>query len=286
MAPTTGLVASIDIVVATRGRTDELGRLLDSLDAQAVPQVRAIVVDQNEDDRLAAILHRSRGRLSVVRLRSEPGLSRARNVALAHLSGEIVAFADDDCWYADDLLERVAAKLHTQGSDGITVKSIDELGAPSNARWDEDAGTIDRGNVWRRAISYTIFLKRSVVETVGAFDDELGVGAGTDFGSGEETDYVLRALDHGFTIWYEPTLAVFHPQSRRRYDEATIASGRRYGMGMGRVLRKHGYPIWTAGYHSWRAAGGALLALLRGNVNEARFHWAVAVGRMRGWLHR
>jgi glycosyltransferase involved in cell wall biosynthesis len=274
----------VDIVVATVGRTTELARLLESVAGQSYPHVRVIVVDQNDDDRVTPTLERLRERVPAVRLRSSPGLSRARNIGLRHLEGDIVAFADDDCWYPSDLVESVVGLFEADPDrDGVTVMSVDEAGSSSNARWDTPGGPLSRDNVWRRAISYTIFLQRRLVEAVGSFDEELGVGAGTAFGSGEETDYLLRALEQGFTLWYEPALAVFHPQTRRRHDASTIRAGRSYGMGMGRVLRKHGYPRRVAAYHAARALAGSALAAASGRPAEARFHLAVARGRMRGW---
>ena len=71
---------SFDLVVATVGRTDELARLLGSLAAQDYPQARVLLVDQNDDERVAAVIASSI--VEIVRLRSAPGLSRARNVAL------------------------------------------------------------------------------------------------------------------------------------------------------------------------------------------------------------
>ena len=68
-----------------------------------------IVVDQNEDERVAEIV-RGRGP-ELVHERSQPGLSRARNAGLAHVEAELVAFPDDDCVYPPGLLERVAERF-------------------------------------------------------------------------------------------------------------------------------------------------------------------------------
>ena len=93
---------SFDLVVATVGRTDELGRLLDSLAAQDYERLRVVVVDQNDDERLAPILA---GRaLQLEHVRSVRGLSRARNAGLRLIEGDVVAFPDDDCTYPHGLL--------------------------------------------------------------------------------------------------------------------------------------------------------------------------------------
>ena len=99
-----------DLVTATVDRTAPLEELLRSLAAQTHRAFRLVVVDQNADDRVAALLASHRD-LEVLHLRSTRGLSRARNVALPRLAGDLVAFPDDDCVYAPDLLERVARAI-------------------------------------------------------------------------------------------------------------------------------------------------------------------------------
>src|SRR5436853_4580540 len=100
---------SFDLVVATVDRFEELGRLLSALERQTEARFRVVLVDQNEDDRLDSVLS-EHASLDVVRLRAAHGLSRARNVALPSVQGDIVAFPDDDCVYPDDLLESVARR--------------------------------------------------------------------------------------------------------------------------------------------------------------------------------
>jgi glycosyltransferase involved in cell wall biosynthesis len=85
-----------DLVVATVDRTVELETLLRSLEAQTHSSFRLVVVDQNADNRVETVLAAHPG-LDTLRLRSERGLSRARNVALRTLAADVVAFPDDDC---------------------------------------------------------------------------------------------------------------------------------------------------------------------------------------------
>ena len=109
-----------DLVVATVDRTEPLGALLDSLEAQTHRAFRLVVVDQNADDRVEALLA-AHPELDVLHLRAIRGLSRARNVALSSLSADLVAFPDDDCAYAPDLLERVASRFTGDARlDGLT----------------------------------------------------------------------------------------------------------------------------------------------------------------------
>lgn len=266
---------SFDLVVATVGRGEELGRFLDSLEGQDVTSLRALVVDQNADDRAARTLE---GRTNVEHLRSTPGLSRARNAALEHVRADLVAFPDDDCVYPPGLLRRVAERFEADGAlDGLTGRSADAAGR-SSASWKRDAATLTLDNLWNRAISYTIFLRGSLVARVGTFDERLGLGAAEPWGSGEEIDYLVRAIRLGARIEYDPSLVVQHDV--RDDDPAT---GYRDGASVGYLLRKHGYPPRAVARMLVRPAGGALIAALRLDSGTTRYRLATFRGRVRGY---
>ena len=88
------------LILATLNRTGEVDYLLKTLDRQTYRNFELIVVDQNADDRLVPLLAPYQANFPILHLQSAKGLSRARNVALEHVSGDIVAFPDDDCAYA------------------------------------------------------------------------------------------------------------------------------------------------------------------------------------------
>jgi GT2 family glycosyltransferase len=268
---------SFDLVVATVGRTKELGRLLDSLERQTHDALTVLVVDQNPDDRLRPVLAAYPG-LDIAHLRSEGGLSRARNAALGRLVADVVAFPDDDCVYPEDLLERVARRLHERSElGGVTGRAAAEDGSAS-ASWKTDGALLTRHNLWNRAISFTIFLRRELVSRVGRFDEELGLGSGTPWHSAEEIDYLIRALAHGARLEYDPSLVVTHDV--RNDDPAT---GLRDGSSSGYLLRKHRYPPLTLARMLVRPAGGVAVSLARGERDRAGFYAATLRGRLAGY---
>jgi GT2 family glycosyltransferase len=268
---------SFDLVVATVGRVDELAALLGSLERQSHGRLRVIVVDQNEDDRIARVL--ADRTVEIVRLQTQPGLSRARNAALPQLRADAAAFPDDDCVYPDDLLERVARRLAAEPSlDGLTGRAADARGS-SSPSWKRDRAVLTRDNLWNRAISYTTFLRREVVKRVGPFDERLGLGAGTPWSSGEEIDYLVRAVDAGARIEYDPDLVVVHEREGR----PARAVGARDGASIGYLLRKHRYPLHTVARMLARPAGGVALSVLRNDRTRAHFHAATLRGRLAGY---
>jgi GT2 family glycosyltransferase len=270
---------SFDLVVATVGRKEPLAKLLESLRAQTHRALRVMVVDQSGDDRLVAAL--AAPDLELIHLRSEPGLSRARNVALGEIAADVVGFPDDDCSYPQDLLARVAERLADgSGLDGVTGRIADAEGR-SSPSWESDPAILDRTNLWNRANSATTFLRRELVECVGSFDEELGLGSRSPWHSGEEIDYLVRAVDAGARVEYDPTLVVEHPLVA---DDASI--GARDGAVVGYLLRKHRYPARTRARMLVRPVGGALVAIGRGDLDRARYYAATLRGRLRGLRSR
>ncbi|MGO9607086.1 MAG: glycosyltransferase family 2 protein [Candidatus Binataceae bacterium] len=272
------------LVLATRGRVVELQRFLGALGRQTYRDFELIVVDQNPDDRLVGVLAREGVRFRINHLRSEPGLSFARNCGLPFAHGDIVAFPDDDCWYSPDLLERVHDSF-TRHLDAhcLSGRCIDSTGRDSHGRWDSTPGWITPFNLFRRCNSNTLFLRHLVIERVGDFDEQLGVGAETPWGSGEDTDYVLRALTAGCKAFYSPEIQVYHNNPSLWPDRDQLARRLGYSRGFGRVLRKHRYPLWLVGYHVSRPLGGLLLALIRGRLGQVRYYALASGGRLQGW---
>jgi glycosyltransferase involved in cell wall biosynthesis len=272
---------SFDLVVATLGRVTSLEHLLDSLAAQRHRAFRVIVVDQNDDDRLTPVLEGTD--LDTLHLRSAPGLSRARNEALEHLAADLVAFPDDDCVYPADLLERVAERFASEPSlDGLSVPTAEASGRADRG-WSSSGARLTNANVWNLVASAGMFLRRPLLEQVGAFDERLGLGVKQPWSSGEETDYVIRALALGARIEYEPGLVVEHELAAHQ-GAGLRERGGREGASVGYLLRKHGYPAGTVARMAVRPVGGIVVSLARRDTAEAGFHAATLRGRVRGYL--
>lgn len=273
----------ITLIVATYGRVEELDRLFTSLADQTYRQFETIVVDQNDDDRLVHLIKKYQRRFSILHIRSDKGLSKARNVGLELVTGSIVAFPDDDCWYPRDLLAHVEEQFRScPHISGVTGMYSDEHGN-TEGRWQRESGAVTRKNVWHTAISFTIFLRKEVTSTVGKFDETLGVGAGTPWGAGEETDYLLRALSAGASIVYLPTLHVKHPTKvSNRCSQEVLDRVRRYSAGAGRVVKKHRYSIFFKAMFVMKPCAKMLAAAVAFRVAKCRIGLADLRGRLTG----
>jgi len=265
--------------MATLGRTEEVQRFLTHLDTQSHRNFELIVVDQNSDDRLTAILEPYCRRFPIKHLRSEKGLSRARNVGLTHMTGELVAFPDDDGWYRPGLLEDVARIMTEHPEfDGLSGICTALMRPPATIT----GQYLNRTNVWRLALSITVFLRATVVSAIGYFDERLGAGADSGFGSGEETDYLIRAIQQRYRIRFDPIITVNHPATEGEPRDRESAYS--YGRGFGHTLRKHSYPFWFVLYVLIRPVAGMIACFAFGNMPGVHYHCAVLRGRVSGWL--
>jgi glycosyltransferase involved in cell wall biosynthesis len=274
----------ISLILGTKGRTQELERFMEFLNDQTYRNFELIIVDQNNDHRLDGIINRYKDEFDLRHIKTTPGLSKARNEGLKYATGDIIAFPDDDCWYKCDLLECVANFFEIYPEwDGLTGRAANEFGGNVAGRWDNKSGAISKLNVWKRGVSISVFIRSKVVGEVGLFDEKLGVGANTPWGSGEETDYLIRAIQKGFHILYNDQFIIMHPEPTQDYNYEIIKRGYLYGAGMGYVLKKHNYELNYVIGKFFRPLVGAIIYSCIGKINKAKYHWNVFKGRVYGW---
>ena len=277
-------MTAFSLVMATRGRTAEIASFLDSVLAQGTPEAEAIIVDQNADARLDAVLAPYAGRLRLLHLRSDvANANHARNLGLAAARGALVGFPDDDCLYPAGVLARVAAAFAADPALALlTGPAESPAGGLGSGRWREAGGAIDAANVWTSVIEFNLWLRRPVALALGGFDEAMGPG--TPLGSAEGNDLVLRAIGAGHQARYDPTLRVIHPD--KRLTDVATARARLYGRGLGFALRRHGVPPATWLPFAVRPVGGVALSLLKGRPRDAGYYAMTLLGRAEGFLRR
>lgn len=278
------------LILATYGRVDELARLLDSLEAQVCRDFELIVADQNPDGRVEPFVARARqAGVPVQHLKlAQPNLSAARNAGLRVAQGQWFAIPDDDCWYEADTLGRVRQRLIAPAPvDAIAITWVEQV---HKVRPEDD--TPLQWAAWRRfkgsdASSITLFANVERVRQLGGFDERMGVGQW--FGSGEETDLVLRLLAGGAKVERLLDARVHHAFG----TPSTVAFGAAYrqsrnrARGFGALCAKHKLPIVT----TWKGLlGPALWPVLRpSGVPGVARALGVLVGRWQGlfgWRQR
>ncbi len=272
------------LIVATKNRTTELGAFFQSLCHQNTLDFEAIIVDQNDDDRLRPIIDAYKPYFPIRWLRSTiANSSHARNLGIALAKGDLISFPDDDCIYPEGLLLRVDQHFKANPSHGLlTGPARAPNGMLGSGRWTKYSCIPDYRNIWTCVIEFVMFLHPSALPITPYFDEELGIGA--RFGSGEGVDLALRLKRAGAVLFYDFDLAVIHPDK-----SLTAVAVRRafiYGTGFGRVLRKHNsvIPLTTIITYAIRPLGGLLLAATRMQWLHVRYYTNTFRGRLQGYL--
>lgn len=265
-------MAEVSIVVTTIGRPDELDRLLASvLPAAADVQAEVIVVDQSADRVCQRVVDEWSSRLPVQLTTSERGASRGRNVGERLARGQVLTFPDDTCWYDVGTIAAAHAVLRRHPEwDMVSGIQRTAAGRPSMLRWATSAQQVRAANIHRTVIESSLFIRRALFEAIGAFDESIGTGSSGPYQSGEATDLVLRALERGHRVHYDPSLCVRQDDPRDRVDERYVAKMRGYGAGFGYVHRRHRMPVSLFAWFMTRKALGAGTRAARGRRDLAK----------------
>lgn len=246
------------LIVATRDRAQQLHELLVSLQAQTFQDFEVIIVDQSSaavralnEQLVASLVNQLRVRHV---LDSGSGLSRARNIGLKLRGGRLVAFPDDDCWYAADILARVVEFFRTHPGHAILSGQYSEPGKV-NPAFPRVPAELTLDNVLVRSSSVGIFIDSTKLPADSFFFDER-LGAGADWPAAEESDLLLRLLAHREVRGrYDPALVVFHKVERRKFHNAEEFI---------RIRAAYWYVVaknYRAGTSEWRVLKGVVRCL-------------------------
>lgn len=238
----------ISVLICTHNRADLLSLTISSLDSVTpvlgVDMQVVIVANACTDDTILRVQEWAVYSPWPVRVVVEPrpGLSIARNRALAESTGKVCAYLDDDVRVDPGWLEGLvrASADECVGFGGGKVKLWwEEVQRPAwfTRRLDSILSENDHGDKimpitgTSGLVGANFWVKRTVFDQVGKFREDLG-RTGQSLVGGEESDFVTRALAAGVSGVYCPDMALDHwvPVSRVTRSYLTkVSEGNEYG---------------------------------------------------------
>lgn len=205
------------VIIPVYNRPEEVDELLESLTVQSEKSFEIIIVEDGSQVKSEHIVQKYADTLHlryIEKPNSGPGLSR--NVGATHASGDYLIFFDSDCIIPPNYFRLI--------SDFLQKNPVDAFGGPDNA--------LPTFTTVQKAINYsmTAFFttggirgKKKAMDKFYPRSFNLGVskkafeaigGYGT-MRFGEDIDFSLRLIKHGFTTALIPEAFVYH---KRRTD--------------------------------------------------------------------
>lgn len=220
----------VSIIICTRNRSTQLVRALDTVARMRSQQSwEAIVVDNASTDDTASVIAGFAARDPRFRHvhEAKPGLGAARDTAWRHASGALVSFTDDDCYVAEDFVDRVVEAFGDRPDKGYLAGRIllhDPTDAPITIMTRADPLDIPPRSFIPPGVTQgaNLSFRREVLEAIGGFSRDMG--AGTPFPC-EDVDAVASASWMGFAGGYDPRPTVSHHHGRKEADIPGIFAG-------------------------------------------------------------
>lgn len=231
---------TVSVVIPTYHRTSYLQVCLEHLAEQTYRPAQVIVIDASAGSESADLVEASFP--WVVYLRNPRGAgstATSRAIGVAHSTGEVVAYIDDDAYARPDWLEQLVSRYGQEDVAGVGGRTIngqpgeESEGADRIGRFEADgsltgffAADPGRDVEVDHFLGANMSMRRAVIDGLGGIRDHY---PGTCLR--EETDIALRARLAGYRLIYTPDAVVRHVAGDyakgRRFDSRYVYYGSR-----------------------------------------------------------
>jgi len=226
----------ISLVLATLGRDAEVVDFLKSLQQQTYQDFELIIIDQNKDGRIDAIVESFRKRFELLHIKvGFTGNARARDCGIGFAQGRIIAFPDDDCAYDNDVLEKVVAEFVRRKQLAILVTGSYDFASSRFSIGVNSRKAQYFSRFKMMGVEFTQFFDIDRIDRWQLyFDHDFGIGS--KYSGGEGFELLYRLLRVGSTAFYTPGIKIYHPDK----DHYKLGTGRMlmYSTGVGAYIRK------------------------------------------------
>lgn len=206
----------LSVIIPTYHDWERLKICLEALSNQTCQRdnFEIIVVNNNPEDDPLYKIEDNNARLFE---EAKSGSYAARNKGISLAKGDIIAFTDSDCIPAHDWLEKGASIFQNNPYCGLVAGKIElyfqnEANPTPIELYEKVSAFPQEKYVKERKFGVTanLFTRRSVLEKVGYFKDNLKSGGDREWG--------LRVSEAGYQLIYSQEVCVKHP-ARKSWSE-------------------------------------------------------------------
>jgi len=218
---------TLSIIICSYNRASYISDALSSLYTQTagLNSFETIIVDNNSTDNTAEVFSQWRtihteGSFAYI-TESKQGASFARNTGAAIAKGDWLCFMDDDAVatpnYVENIIKHIKTKPEAVGFGGRIIPKY----IPAEPKWmsyyvSSLVGNFDYApsacafEYGKYPLESNMIVNKEIYKQIGGFNSNLPGVVGTlrIGGEGKELFYKILALGH--TIYYDPTICVYH----------------------------------------------------------------------------
>ena len=215
----------LTVLFATRNGAQTLTGVLEAY--RRLEPVRGgwklVIVDNGSTDTSRQIIAAFERHLPLTYVfEAEAGKNTALNAGLPFVSGDLVVLTDDDAFPRSDWLIRLRDTADANPTFGI-------FGGVVSPQWETEPPpwvlnwvplaptfTVSDSTLKEGPIDgYQVFgpnmaVRAEIFDAGHRFDPSIGPTSSRRYAMGSETEFVLRVMGHGVTVWYTPTAIVDH----------------------------------------------------------------------------
>lgn len=175
----------VTIITCCYNRANTIRGAIESVLAQDYPNIEYIVIDGASNDGSLEVINEYRDRISVIVSEPDHGMYEAINKGIRLATGDIVALVhSDDFLYDDHVVSDVVKEFERSQADFLYADGL-FVDADNTDRVVRNwiGGKYKRGKVkfgWL-PLHPTCYIKRSVIELLGQYDETYKMAADTDF---------------------------------------------------------------------------------------------------------
>lgn len=175
----------VSIITSCFNRETTIRQAIESILTQDYPDIEYIIVDGASKDKSLEIINQYKDRISTIISESDHGMYEGINKGIKAATGEIIGLLhSDDFLYSTDIISKIVNRIEETDADFLygnglfvdfnnTNKIIRNWISGSYSKWKVRNGWLP--------LHPTCYIKRSVIENLGLYDESYKIAADSDF---------------------------------------------------------------------------------------------------------
>lgn len=264
------------IICATFGKESKINKLCHSLSKQKYKNFELIICDQNNHNFNKDVIKKFHN-INIKFLKTKIGLSNSRNIGIKNSIGNYLIFLDDDIELNNNYLKKINTAYQNTKCEILCYK-VQSKNKKNLLNYPSADCCIETTQQIFNNISSVSFVIKNNNKLL--FDKKLGLGSNNIYQSGEETDFILRAVKlFKYKILFLKSIHISHIDIKNSFFKL-IKKNFLYGCGWSYVVKKHKLNIFFTFKNLIKILLNIFYHILCLNLSKAALSISTLLGRL------